>query len=179
MQRPLQITSRDFTMTEAIEAQIRERAGSLEEFYERLTGCHVVLEAPVKHHMKGGPFSVRIDLRVPGKELSVTRQHGTDLSIAVREAFDAAKRQLEDYAREQRHDIKSHAAPPVARVARIFHRDGYGFLETPDGREIYFHRNSVLHNHFDKLTPGTQVRYFEEMGDKGPQASTVEIAGPH
>ncbi len=178
MQRPLQITSRDFPLTEAIEAQIRERADALENYWDRITGCHVVIEAPaVRHHRKGGPFNVRIDLKVPGSELSVNRQNAEDLAIAVRDAFDAARRQMEDRLRELRHDVKTREAPPIARVARIFPREGYGFLETSDGREIYFHRNSVMGNNFGRLKPGVQVRFAEEMGENGPQASTVAVIG--
>lgn len=178
MQRPLQITSRDFPLTEAIEAQIRERADALESYWDRITGCHVVIEAPaVRHHRKGGPFNVRIDLKVPGSELSVNRQNAEDLAIAVRDAFDAARRQMEDRLRELRHDVKAHEPPPLAKVAKIFAREGYGFLETADEREIYFHRNSVVGNQFDRLKPGVEVRFAEEMGENGPQASTVAVVG--
>lgn len=178
MQRPLQITSRDFPLTGAIEAQIRERAEALENYWDRITGCHVVIEAPaVHHHRKGGPFNVRIDLKVPGNELSVNRQNAADLAIAVRDAFDAALRRMEDYLRELRGEVKTHEAPPLARIARIFPREGYGFLETRDGRDIYFHRNSVLGNHFDRLKPGVEVRFAEEMGENGPQASSVAPVG--
>jgi len=177
MQRPVQITSRDFPLTETMEADIRRRAEALGLYFERLTGCHVVIEAPVHHHRKGGPFKVRIDMRAPQAELSVTRQHAEDLAVAVREAFDAARRRLEDHLRKLRQSVKAHELPAVARVARIFPKDGYGFLETPDGREIYFHSNSVLDGHFDDLQPGTAVRFAEEEGEQGPQASTVAIAG--
>lgn len=177
MQRPLQITSRDFQLTPAMEEQIQGRAADLELYFPRLTGCHVVVEAPVHHHRKGGPFHVRIDLRVPGAELSVNRQSADDLAIAIREAFDAGRRRIEDHLRELRRDVKAHELPSVGRVARIFRKEGYGFLETPDKREIYFHRHSVLHEHFDDLTPGTAVRFAEEEGDEGPQASTVAIVG--
>jgi cold shock CspA family protein/ribosome-associated translation inhibitor RaiA len=177
MQRPIQITSRDFPLTEAMEAEIRRRAEALDLYFGRLTGCHVVVEAPVHHHRKGGPFKVRIDMRAPQAELSVTRQDAEDLAVAVREAFDAARRRLEDHLRELRRSVKAHELPSVARVARIFPKDGYGFLETPEGREIYFHSNSVLDGHFNDLEPGTAVRFSEEEGEQGPQASTVAIAG--
>jgi ribosomal subunit interface protein len=177
MQRELQISSRNFDLTPAIEKQVRERAEALELYFERLTGCRVVLEAPVRHHRKGGPFKVRIDMRAPGAELSVTRQDAEDLSLAVREAFDAARRRLEDHLRELRHDVKTHEAAAVAHVARIFAPDGYGFLAAADGREIYFHRNSVLDGRFGDLKPGMRVRFVESEGEKGPQASTVAILG--
>lgn len=177
MQRPLQITSRDFELTPAIEAEIRERAEKLERYFDRITGCHVIVEAPVGHHSKGGPFSVRIDLKLPHAELTATRQNAEDLAVAVRDAFDAIRRRLEDHARELRGAVKTHEPLATAYVSKLFISDGYGFLETPDGREIYFHRNSVLDGHFEDLTPGTEVRFAEEMGEQGPQASTVAILG--
>jgi cold shock CspA family protein len=159
-----------------MEAQIRERADDLQLYFPRLTGCHVVVEAPVHHHRKGGPFNVRIDLRMPGAEASVNHQSADDLAIAIRDAFHAARRRIEDHLRKLRGDVKAHELPSVGRVTRIFPKEGYGFLETSDNREIYFHRNSVLDEHFDDLTPGTAVRFAEEEGDKGPQASTVSAA---
>ena len=177
MQRPIQITSRDFVLTEAMKRLIEERVEALEQYFPRLTGCHVVIEAPVRHHRHGGPFSVRIDLRAPGAELSVNKQDADDLAVAIRESFDSARRRLEDHLRELRRDVKTHSAPSIARVARVFPLEDYGFLETSDNREIYFHRNAVLDGRFDDLEPGTTVRFAEEEGDKGPQASTVAIHG--
>jgi ribosomal subunit interface protein len=177
MQWPIQITSRDFALTDAMRASIQKRAESLQQYFGRLYGCHVVIDAPVHHHRHGGPFNVRIDLRTPGAELSVNKQSASDLAVAIREAFDSARRRLEDHLRELRRDVKSHALPSVARVARIRHGEGYGFLETRDQREIYFHRNAVLDGHFDELRAGTVVRYAEEQGEKGPQASTVAVVG--
>lgn len=111
MQRPLKITSRDFALTPVIETQIRARAGALEQYWDRITGCEVTLEAPtVRHHRKGGPFVVRIRILVPGGEIEVNRQSGVDFSIAVREAFSAARRRIEDRVRELRHDVKRHPA---------------------------------------------------------------------
>ena len=109
MQRPLKITSRDFALSEAVETEIREKASALENYYERLSGCEVTVHAPaIKHHRKGGPFLVGIRLTVPGKELAVDRQAEEELSQAIREAFDAARRQLEDYVRELRGAVKTH-----------------------------------------------------------------------
>ena len=102
-----------------------------------------------------------------------------DVDIAIRDAFDEARRQLEDYARRQRGQVKAHEPASHARVARLFPEAGYGFLETPDGREVYFHRNSVLGANFEDLEVGTEVRFVEELGDKGPQASTVTPVGRH
>ena len=123
MQRPLQITARDFALTEAIESLIRKRAGALEGYFEHLTGCHVILEAPaVHHHRKGGPFNVRIVLDVPRTQLTINHKHGEDLSIAVRDAFSAAKRRLEDYVREMRGDVKSRPTSLSRRKTTIRER---------------------------------------------------------
>jgi cold shock CspA family protein/ribosome-associated translation inhibitor RaiA len=180
MQHPLKITSRDFPLSEAAEAEIRQKCAALESYYERLSGCEVTVGAPaLKHHHKGGPFLVAIRMTVPGKELNVDHQEEEDLSQAIREAFDAARRRLEDYAREQRGSVKTHETM-VGHITRLEHEAGYGFLETSDGREIYFHCNSVLDRAFDRLEPGAEVRFAEEQGEQGPQASTVILTKlPH
>jgi ribosomal subunit interface protein len=177
MQRPLQITSRDFPLTEAMRATVEQHVEDLERYFNRLTGCHVVIEAPVHHHHRGGPFNIRIDLRTSGAELSVNKHDADDLAIAIREAFASARRRLEDHLRELRGDVKTHASASVGRVSRIFPSEGYGFLETADNQEIYFNRNAVLDGHFYDLQPGTMVRFAEEQGEKGPQASTLAIVG--
>jgi cold shock CspA family protein/ribosome-associated translation inhibitor RaiA len=174
MQRPLKITSRDFALSEVIEAEIRQKAAGLDTYYEWISGCEVTVEAPaIAHHGKGGPFIVRIRLTVPGSELITDRQAEEDLPQAIREAFDAARRQLEDYVRELRGAVKSHEPGLHGRVTKLL--PDYGFLETPDGCEIYFHHNSVLDRNFDQLEVGTEVRFVEEEGEQGPQASTVAI----
>jgi cold shock CspA family protein len=99
--------------------------------------------------------------------------------VAIRDAFSAAGRRLQDHARRRRGSVKVHDSKPPARVTKLFADDGFGFLETPDGREIYFHRNSVLEPGFDRIEIGTEVHYAEEPGEKGPQASTVKFAGKH
>jgi cold shock CspA family protein/ribosome-associated translation inhibitor RaiA len=176
MQRPLKITSRDFPLTDVFEAEIREKAAALDTYYERLSGVEVTVEAPaIAHHRKGGPFLVIIRMTTPGKELMVDRQAEEELSQAIREAFDAARRVLEDHARELRGAVKAHELPMLGRVIRLEPELDHGFLEAPDGREIYFHRNSVLNEAFDQLQIGSHVRFAEEEGEKGPQASTVII----
>jgi cold shock CspA family protein len=75
--------------------------------------------------------------------------------------------------------MKVHEGSPHARVTKLFPEEGFGFLETPDGREIYFHENSVLDSGFSALEIGTEVQFVEELGDKSPQATTVTPVTPH
>jgi ribosomal subunit interface protein len=108
MQIPMQITIRDMEHSEALEARIREKAQKLDEFFNHIMSCRVVVEMPHKHHHQGKQFNVRIDIGVPGNEIVVNRDHAEDVYVALRDAFSAAKRQLEDYARKVRGDVKTH-----------------------------------------------------------------------
>ncbi|MFZ2525309.1 MAG: ribosome-associated translation inhibitor RaiA, partial [Candidatus Ferrigenium altingense] len=108
MQIPLQITIRDVDHSEALETRIRDKVAKLEEFSKHIISCRVVVEVPHKHHHQGKQFNVRIDIGVPGSEIVVNRDHAEDVYVALRDTFDAAKRQLEDYARKIRGDIKAH-----------------------------------------------------------------------
>ena len=178
MEVPPKITYRNMQPSEAIELRIQERIQKLERLYGRMIGCQVAVEAPHRHHRHGKIFRVRVHASLPGGEIIAGRdpaEHHAheDVYVAIRDAFDAAERRLEDHARRQRGAVKSHEPPPTGRVARLFPGDGYGFLATHDGREIYFHRNSVLNGGFDSLEVGAVVRFAEELGDEGPQATTV------
>lgn len=108
MQIPMQMTIRDMEHSEALETHIREKAKKLDEFFNHIMSCRVVVEMPHKHHHQGKQFNVRIDIGVPGNEIVVNRDHSEDVYVALRDAFDAAKRQLEDYARKVRGDVKTH-----------------------------------------------------------------------
>lgn len=184
MRLPLQVVFHDLEPSPAIEAKIRERAEKLDLYYDQIMSCRVVVEAPHKHHHKGKLYHVRIGVTVPDEELVVSRDPGQhhaheDVYVAIRDSFDAIRRQLEDYARRRRGKVKHHETPPHGRIAQLFPEKGYGKIETPDGRLIYFHQNSVLDAEFSKLDIGIEVRFVEEMGEKGPQASTVYVVGKH
>ena len=118
------------------------------------------------------------------KDIVVNRSHGDVPEnehplVAIRNAFAAAQRQIEDAAREMRGQVKAHIPPDQGHVARFLAGEDSGFIEATDGREIYFHRNAVLNGAFDSLVVGTEVRFVEEEGEKGPQASTVRVVGKH
>jgi ribosomal subunit interface protein len=119
MKLPLQITLRDIPQSDEVEAAIREKAEKLDHFYPQMMSCRVTVEMPGKHKHQGKDFSIRIDITVPGSEIVVNKEHGEDIYVVLRDAFDAAKRQLEDYGRKQRGDVKTHAqpAPPISEEA--------------------------------------------------------------
>ncbi len=170
----VKLTSRDFKIPQWLDEEIREKAAKLERYDSGIIDCEIAVEAPVGHHRKGGPYNVRIDMQVKGAELVVSNKPNEDLQAAVRAAFDAARRQLEDHSRQLQRETKRHDSESIARVAKLFPQQGYGFIATPEGREIYFHRNSVLDPGFERLEVGTEVRFDEEMGADGPQATSVK-----
>jgi len=180
---PLKITWRNVAPSPAIEENIREKAEKLDQFIDEVTNCRVVLEVPHRHQRKGKLYHVRLDIKVPGGEVVINREPDkrsarADVYVSIQEAFDAARRQLQDHVRRRRGDIKGHELPPHGRVDRLFPEEGYGFLSTLDGRQIYFHKNSVLEGRFEDLTVGTAVHFTEEDGEKGPQAASVKVVGP-
>ena len=181
---PLQITFRNLDRSQAVEASVREHAEKLDKYYDRIMSCRVVIEEQHKHHRRGNHYHVSVDVTVPGAELVASRepdQHHayTDVYIAIRDAFDTMRRQLEDYARKHDQRLKVHAPPPHGRIVELNPAEDYGRIETVDGRLIYFHRNSVLGADFDGLRIGAEVRFDEEAGERGPQASTVHVIGKH
>ena len=175
MEIPLQITTRDFEMTEAIESEIRQQAKKLDQFHGHIMRCRVVVESPHRHKSKGRLYDLHIYITVPSAEFVVKRESHEDLYVAIRDSFNAAHRKMDEFKRRQRGDVKHHEEAPRARISSLFSEEGYGFLTTPDDREIYFHENSVLKGAFNKLKVGMEVRYSEEKGDRGPQASTVIV----
>ena len=175
MEIGLQITARDIEITDAIRADITEKAEKLDKYYDRIMRCRVVLESPKRHKHEGKLYNVHIYITVPGGELMVKRDLDKDLYVAIRDAFQAARRRLEDFARQQRFDVKYHEEPSQAQIVSLFPEKGYGFLTTQDGLEVYFHENSVLNKDFSKLKIGMKVRFAGEMGVKGPQASSVTV----
>lgn len=108
MQQALQITFREIERSDALEARIRENVSKLEQFYPRMIGCHVTVEQVQKHQAQGKLFNVRIDAQVPGGPIVTTHDLSEDVYVALRDAFGAVQRQLEDRVRRQRGDVKHH-----------------------------------------------------------------------
>lgn len=195
------ITFRGMDRSDALESEIQARINKLETYYRSIMGCRVLVELAQRHHEAGNRYHVRIDLTVPGEEIVVAHEaslHATaqdvdverarkadetdperkHARVAIREAFDVARRQLQDYVRRQRGTVKAPVRQPHGRVARLFPVDGYGYIEAEDGHEVYFQKSSVLGNAFEHLTVGSAVSFVEEPGEKGPRASTVKLLHP-
>ena len=182
MQIPLDITYRDVEKSTALESLIRSKADKLEDVCDHIMGCHIAVERAHTHPSHGSPFRVRLDLTVPpGHEIAVTKNPGEGVQYdsvesVVRDAFDAARRQLKELTEKQQNRVKSHPEQAIAGIiTKLFPTSNYGFLKTVDGQEVYFHRNSVLHDEFDQLTVGAGVQFFLSEGDNGPQVSTLRV----
>jgi ribosome-associated translation inhibitor RaiA/cold shock CspA family protein len=197
---PIQVTFRHMKDSAGLKELVQKEAAKLEQFYQRITSCRVVVERPQKPE-SSKLYHVRIDLGLPKGELVVKHTptlHGTlqdnkeersrqeaesalvhkSPQRAIHEAFNELRRQLQDYARRQDGFVKKIPELATGEVTEIFPSEGYGYLETGESRRIYFNQASVLDGHFDRLRVGTRVRFAEEMGHKGPQASTVKIIHP-
>jgi cold shock CspA family protein len=185
MQTPVQIDFQGMHATAEVRAAIEQHVADLEQRFGRVTACRVVLKAPGGHHRTGGLYEVNIRLALPnGREVNVGRtppadERHADLSFAVHAGFKPARRRLRVDVRRLQGQVKQHEHQPIATVKTIDASGEFGFLEAADGHEVYFHRNSVLDGAFGHLTVGTQVTFAEEMGEKGPQASTVKLLGKH
>lgn len=167
--------------SEAVEKDILEKIDHLQKFHPRLVGCRVVVDAPHRDKRKGRLYEVRLDLSVPGRDISVTREAGVnhaheDIYVAVRDSFDAAKRLLEDRVRKMdAHRTKRHPEVRHGRLARIFRDDGYAFIECEDGHEVYFDRDSMTKDTWPRLEVGSNLRFKQLDGDKGPYGIQVTL----
>jgi cold shock CspA family protein/ribosome-associated translation inhibitor RaiA len=182
MQVPLEIFYKDINKTDSLDELINEKISRLEKMCNHITSCSIAIEKPNATIRQGNPYRVRITLKVPpGHEIAVSKEPGDNdkddpLPAVIRNAFIAMEKQLKKLVQLQRDEVKKHPEQEVrAIVTRIYPEDGYGFIRTINGREIYFHKNSVLNQDFAKIQEGTGVRFFETEGEKGPQASTVQI----
>lgn len=185
MQKPLEIRFHKMETSPAVEARIREKAAEIERFSDRITNCRVTVEKEHRRHHKGNLFRVRLDIGMPGREIAVThtgrKDHAhEDVYVAIRDAFNAAVRRLEDHVRERRGKVKLHEVPLHGTVRMIDVEGDFGFIDTPEG-EVYFHRNSVVEGDFDQLEPGAEVRLevAERESEQGWQATTVHVIGKH
>lgn len=171
---------------DAVRELVEQEVEKLERYSKEIVRTRVVVEVPHRTHRKGNLHHVSILIAVPGKDVVVGRDPAAhhaheDWRVAVHDAFRAARRQLEDHVRRTHHRVKEKDVPDHGRIMRLEPEQGFGFIVTPEGREVYFHRNAVVEDLFDRLELGTRVRFTEAdtPAEHGPHASTVEIEGRH
>lgn len=186
MQVPPEIAFRNVKSTDELKEKIQHGIDRLEEVYEGLVSCRVMVENNTPDRQTGRIYRVRIELGVPNHSLVIDRDPpgagGTEeLRHAIKEAFETARRRLLELKHKQRGQVKTHGLPPHGRVMRLLTDDKgvrYGFLMARDGRQVYFHENALVGLDYDDLEIGHEVRFAEEAGKEGPQASTVGPIDP-
>jgi cold shock CspA family protein len=184
MQTPVEIDFQDLAAPAGVRDSIEQHLAKLEQRFGRITAGRLVVKGPGGHH-RTGLYDVNIRLALPdGREVNVGRtpkedERYSDLEFAINDAFKRARRQLQDQVRRLQGQVKQHQAEPIGTVRHLDPSGEFGFIEAADGHEVYFHRNSVLDGAFGHLMIGSRVTYFEEPGEKGPQASTVKLVGKH
>lgn len=184
MQEPLQIAFHNMESSPALERRVRELFGKLEHSCDDIISARIVLEAPHRQPHKS-TLGISISIGLPGRDIVVKREQRTheadNHSIWVlNEAFEAAGRQIEEYSRMRRHDVKTHdTSQRYSRIARLYPERDYGFIETPEGQNVYFHRTVVRGDRYDALEVGREVIYTlaDEEGPMGPMASSVQLIG--
>lgn len=176
-----QIIFRHLVPTRSVEKRIEAEIASLAQVSDRLHSCRVMVAPAGEERESGNQYHVRVDLGLPGRQLVVGREPGDeksheDLHAAIRDAFAAARRQLEDYTGVLRGDVKQHTVDERhGEVARLMPGEGFGFVRAQDGHEVYFHKNSVSRDRFEDLHVGSWVAFTEEDGRDGPQAARLHL----
>lgn len=180
----VQITFHGLDRSEALEGRIHEQVGKLGRFYPGINSCRVMVEKRHQHHRQGQHFHVTVTVKIPGHELVSGRQSDadqahTDAHVAMRDAFKAMRRQLDELAHQQQGHTRQHAQRPQGHVTEISADKTFGRIVSLDGRGLYFHRNSLIGADLDSLQEGSPVYFVEDMGEDGPQASSVYPVGKH
>lgn len=181
MKQPLELTFHDVDRTAWVEDYIRRRVQRLERLADDIIWCRVAVEQPARSRTTGNLYRVSIELSLPpNKDLVAAKERPIEdphmqLRPLIKGAFEAMERRIKKTVERRRYDVKTRTEAPRGIVARVFPEAGYGFIRSEDGRELYFHRRAVLHDDFDRLAVGTEVRYVDEPGEEGPQASSVQI----
>lgn len=184
METDPQIVFEHMAPSDALYNRVLQELADLERFYGRITSARVSMTPPPQEHKKGYLYRTNIHLVLPGgREVAVSHNPHADraelnMYSSIQDAFKVARRQLQDEVRQMEGKVKKHAGGPeqAGRVVRLFTEDGYGFISTPSGHEVFFSQKKVRHNGFTELHIGTPVYFEEEMGDQGPVATTVRIA---
>ena len=178
MKQQVQIEFQGMKPVQSMHDDIMEHVAALETRFGRIISCRVALRAPNPRHRVGGHYEVNIRLALPdGREVNVARtatadERLADLTFAINDAFKRARRQLQDGVRRMQGQVKAHGEPSIGTVAKFDLIDEIGFIETSDGREIYFHPNAVRNGGLSKLKE-RRPRYLPRGG------RTKRSAGQH
>jgi ribosome-associated translation inhibitor RaiA/cold shock CspA family protein len=178
MKQPLQIVFHGLEPSAAVEGAATEKAAKLDRFCPQIMTCRVGIELAHKHRHQGRTYAVRIDVTVPGHELTVDRVQHEDVYVALRDAFDDMRRQIEDEVRLERGQQKQHPIPLHGKVVRLDAEGRFGFVETAAGDDYYFAAENVEGSPFEHLRDGTEVQFIPEVAAEGRQAKRVSV-GKH
>ena len=182
MQTAPELIFHDVDRSAWVENYILERVQRLERFADGITSCRVTLTQEQASHQKGNRYSVMVEVRLPpnhdlaAKKAKMIHDMQTQLPALINLAFGAVERQLKKTSQMRRGEVKHHENALLNGVVEKIFDEGYGFLRgTDDDRQVYFHRNAVLHGDFERLAVGMEVRFIPQEGDDGPQASSVQL----
>mgnify|MGYP001764325939 FL=1 len=179
MKLPLQVRFLGMEPSAAVESAARTKAEKLERFCPDIMSCRVSIEQAAKHQHQGRPFAVRIDVTRSGRELSVDRVADEDVYVALRDAFDAMRRQLEGALERARGDEKLHPTPLRGEVVRFADDARSGFIRAADGDEYWFGPENVVGVPFEHLALGMEVQFLPELAAQGRQAKRISIGKHH
>ncbi|HVO08853.1 MAG TPA: HPF/RaiA family ribosome-associated protein [Burkholderiaceae bacterium] len=176
MKQPLEVRFLGLEPSPAVEAAARAKAAKLDQFRGDLMSCRVTIELAHKHKHQGQPFAVRIDATMSGRELCVDRVQHEDVYVALRDAFDDMKRQIEESAQRARGEEKLHAQELHGEVVRVSDADRCGFIRTADGDEYWFGPDNVAGTPWEHVQIGAEVRFIPELAAQGRQAKRVSVS---
>lgn len=178
-----EVTFRGLQRTRELDDEIRFQLEKLDRICGNIISCRIGIEKRQRFNSQGSPFRVRLALAVPpGHEIVIVKgqkksfeDHQPLLEI-VHQAFEAAQRRLRKLRDIQNREVKRHPEQEVNGIVdKLYRQEGYGFIRTESTSQVYFHRNAVLHNKFDRLHLGDGVHFNSEEGEQGPQATTVRL----
>lgn len=178
MKQALQLSFIGMEPSPAVESAARQKAAKLDQFRPDIMACRVTIELADKHRQQGRGFSVRVDVTVPGHEIVASRIHEEDVYVALREAFDDLRRQLQDSLRRVQGQEKQHATPLHGEVVRFADDGRSGFIRTNEGDEYWFGPENVAGMPFEHLGIGARVQFIPELASQGRQAKRVSL-GKH
>ena len=180
MQVPLEIRFHDVDRSDWSENFIQRQVERLERYVDDIISCRVTVSRPHRRQRTGQPYQVMVEVTLPPQHvLAATAEPvevpgSAELRNVIRDAFRAMERQL-IRIKELREGTVKQSEEARALVFKLLPEEGYGFLKSPEGEEIYFHRNALVNGGFEHLAVGDRVRFAESEGVKGPQASTVHL----